>query len=64
MVTSASPLRFVRTQVATVRTLVDEIERLARTGEDAPLDAQLIDELQQLGRATLDAAAELLRRRT
>ena len=52
-------LASVRSQAAFVRSLLDEVERLAPAGADTALTEQLIEELARLGCRCLDAASSL-----
>jgi hypothetical protein len=51
----------LRTQVAVVRTLADQIELLVRPRHVSGLGDQLIEEMARLGCQVLEAAAELTR---
>lgn len=52
-------LASVRSQAAFVRSLLDEVERLAPAGADPALTDQLVEELARLGCRCLDAASSL-----
>jgi hypothetical protein len=51
----------LRSQVAVVRTLVDEVERLAHPADADALGEQLTEETARLGCRLLEAAASLTR---
>jgi hypothetical protein len=52
------PIRTVRYQMAVVRTLVDDLERVTAT-RAPPLDGQLVEALATLACRVIEAAAEL-----
>ncbi len=49
----------LRSQVAVVRTIADEVEHLARPRDADGLKAQLVEEMARLGRHLLEALASL-----
>jgi len=51
----------VRTQVAVVRTLADQIEFVVRPGHVDRLSEQVVEEMARLGCQLLETAAELTR---
>jgi hypothetical protein len=58
--TAALSLRALRSQAAFVRSLLDEVERLAPSSSvGEALSEQIVEELAQLGSRSLQAAAEL-----
>jgi hypothetical protein len=57
-------LAHVRSQVAVVRAVADQIEHLSRREDGDGLDAQLIEEMTRLGCRLLEAAAFLAESRS
>jgi hypothetical protein len=58
----SSSLRALRSQAAFVRSLLDEVERLApSSARGEALSEQIVDEIAELGSRSLQAAAELRR---
>jgi len=51
----------LRAQLAVVRAVADEIDRLSRPSDGDGLGEQLIDEMTRLGRELFDSAAALTR---
>jgi hypothetical protein len=49
----------VRTQVAVIRTLADQVEALSRAGDTGAIADQLIEEMARLGCRLLEAAGAL-----
>lgn len=57
---ASSSLRALRSQAAFVRSLLDEVERLAPSSAvGEALSEQIVDEIARLGSRSLQAAAEL-----
>ena len=55
-------LRALRSQAAFLRTLLDDVERLApASGEGEGFSEQIVEELTRLGCRSLEAASELTR---
>lgn len=49
----------LRSQVAVVRTLADQVEQLSRAADVASLGGQMVEEIARLGCRLLEAAAAL-----
>jgi hypothetical protein len=58
-VNEARALASVRSQAAFVRSLLDEVERIAPAGAHGPVSAQLVEELARLGCRFIEVASAL-----